>query len=74
MHLVVSHYFHAALKLMALVDAEDANNQSFYLVYLDRSLFDSKIGGIKRRIVENRLRDNLQSRLESIRQHLAEAG
>lgn len=52
-----SHYFQAALKVMSLIDdAENPEDQGFYLVYLDRSLFDSKIGGLKRHLAENRLR------------------
>lgn len=65
-----SHYFHAALKLLALV--EGADGDGFYLVYLDRSLFDTKIGWLQRGTVEGRLRENLESRLEAIRRQLAE--
>lgn len=65
-----SHYFHAALKLLALV--EGADSDGFYLVYLDRSLFDTKIGWLQRGTVEGRLRENLESRLEAIRRQLAE--
>lgn len=69
-----SHYFHAALKLMTLVETDVDSAEGFYLVYLDRSLFDTKIGGLRRRIVEGRLEDNLRSRLESIRRQVAEPG
>lgn len=68
-----NHYFHAALKLMALVDTADGTD-GFYLVYLDRSLFDTKIGWLQRGTVEGRLRESLESRLEAIRQQLAEGG
>lgn len=63
-----SHYFHASLKVLALVSEHAGlNEQGLYLVYLDRSLFDSKIGGLKRMVAERELRENLENRLESIR-------
>ena len=62
-----SHYFQASLKVLGLVtESADPNETGLYLVYLDRSLFDTKLGGIKRRIAERELRQNLGSRLESI--------
>lgn len=63
-----SHYFHAALRLLALVDAEEG--AGVYLIYLDRSLFDTKIGWLQRGTVEGRLKDNLEARLEVIQRQL----
>lgn len=59
-----THYFHAALKLLVLAE-DDAQPQppGFYLVYLDRSLFDKKLGGLTRRAVTARLEDGLRARL-----------
>lgn len=59
-----SHYFHAALGLLTLVDAEGGD--SIYLVYLDRSLFDTKIGWLRRGAVEGRLEDHLRTMLQAI--------
>lgn len=63
-----SHYFHAALSLLALVDAEDG--VGVYLIYLDRSLFDTKIGWLQRGTVEGRMKDRLEARLEAIQRQL----
>ena len=68
-----SHYFHASLKVLGLVtESADPDEPGLYLIYLDRSLFDSKIGGIKRRMAERELRQNLSARLESIRRAFEE--
>lgn len=64
-----SHYFHAALGLLTLVDAEGGD--SVYLVYLDRSLFDTKIGWLRRGAVEGRLEDHLRTMLQEIRERFS---
>lgn len=61
-----SHYFHAGLTLMMLVDDGDDQVPGFYLVYLDRMLFDTGLGGLKRRSVEGRLEGDLRQRLTAL--------
>ncbi len=65
-----SHYFHAALGLMTLVDAAESG-ESIYLVYLDRALFDTKIGWPRRGAIEGRLEDRLRGRLGEMRGRFA---
>lgn len=69
-----SHYFQAAVKFMAVVEGAGTPAQlAFYLLYLDRSLFDTKVGGIRGRLVRERLRKITSDRLASIRRNLEEA-
>ena len=69
-----SHYFQAGVKFLALVDdSERSGTPAFYLLYLDRSLFDTELGGIKGRVVRQRLRENIGDRLASIRKNLEQA-
>lgn len=58
-----SHYFHAALTLVSVVD--DPNNQGpgVYIIYLERLLFDKKLGGLIRRRAEASLLDDLKAGL-----------
>lgn len=66
-----SHYFHARLRLLFLADDDgEAGRRGSYLVYLDRSLFDTNLGWLVRGQVEGRLRSNLESRLRSLRDSL----
>lgn len=66
-----SHYFHAALTVIALVDdPRSPGDPGAYVVYVERSLFDTPLGGLLRRRVEGRLRGGLQSRLEAMRRDL----
>lgn len=63
-----SHYFHAALQLIEVFeDRSEFGGPRAYLVYLDRSLFDTALGGLTRRTVERRLQGNLASRLNGMR-------
>ncbi len=66
-----SHYFHAGFTVVGLVDyLTSGDGEGTVLLYLDRSLFDTKVGGIKRRVAESQLRDNLRSRLQAMRRAL----
>jgi len=59
--------FQASLKVMVSVeDTSHPEARGLHLVYLDRNLFDTKLGGLKRRMAERQLIQNLSSRLESI--------
>lgn len=66
-----SHYFHAGLTLLMVVDdSDDQARPGFYLIYLDRMLFDTELGGLKRRGVEGRLEGNLRQRLAALQRTL----
>lgn len=62
-----SHYFHAALTLISVIDDPTPEGPGAYVIYLERLLFDKKVGGFIRRNAEGRLRDDLQARLRAIR-------
>ncbi len=63
-----SHYFHAGLSTLMLFDAPSASGEKdgppgSYLVWVERSLFDTDRGGFTRRGVVGSLETNLQARL-----------
>lgn len=62
-----SHYFHATLTLISIIDDPTPEGPGVYVIYLERLLFDKKLGGFIRRNAEGRLRDDLQARLRAIR-------
>lgn len=58
-----SHYFHATLTLISVIDDPTPQGPGAYVVYLERLLFDKKLGGFVRRKAEGRLRNDLKTRL-----------
>ena len=64
-----THYFRARLSLLAFVDAP-ATNES-YLVWLDRSLFDTRLNRFVRGRVEGELQIDLRARLTRITQTIS---
>lgn len=58
-----SHYFHAALTHVSVIEDPTPQGPGAYVVYLERMLFDKKLGGFIRRQVEARLLDDLRARL-----------
>ena len=65
--LYASHYLHASLRLMRVMEDPASAEPVSYLVCVDRLLFDAKVGGIKRAIVKRRLRSHLAERMQAIR-------
>ena len=65
-----SHYFRARLSLLATVDAMPGDA---YVIWLDRSLFDSKLNRFVRGRVEGKLEEDLRSRLQQIQRALSPA-
>lgn len=63
-----SHYFRARLSMLAFVEGSPA--AATYLVWLDRSLFDTKLNRFLRGRVEGRLEDDLRARLAQIERTL----
>lgn len=61
-----SHYFHAALALITVIDDPTPEGPGAYVIYLERSLFDTRLGGIVRRSAEGRLRGDLRARLAAM--------
>jgi len=62
-----SHYFGARFTVIASITD---GGSGMYLLYLDRALFDGKLGSIKRGLLARGLRSSLEDRLGSIRDHL----
>lgn len=60
-----SHYFHAALTLVSVVDDRTDQGPGVYIIYLERLLFDKKLGGLIRRRAEGRLLDDLKAGLSA---------
>ena len=63
-----SHYFHAGLATLALFEAPtdspaSGGGSGSYLVWVERSLFDTDLGGFTRRRVVGRLEETLAARL-----------
>ncbi len=72
--LYASHYLQAALKLFHATATADATGRSLLHVrLLERSLFDTELGGIKRPIIEIQMEDHLRHRLEMLRQRVRAA-
>lgn len=69
-----SHYFRARLSMLALIETTPSATEarvgrapaSSYLVWVDRSLFDTRLNRFVRGRVEGRLDDDLRSRLMQI--------
>ena len=62
-----SHYFHAGLSLVSVIDDTSQDDPGAYVISLERSLFDTTLGGLVRRNAEAKLRDDLWRRLEAMR-------
>ena len=72
-----SHYFRARLSMLAFVDAVPASpggEAVTYVVWLERALFDTKLGRFVRGRVEGRLEEDLRSRLTAVRRALDRDG
>ena len=62
-----SHYFHAALSLVTIVDDPRASGgPASYVIDVQRFLFDRRLGGLVRRKAQGRLGDDLRSRLATL--------
>lgn len=62
-----SHYFHAGLSVIAVIDDPSRDGAGAYVISLERSLFDKRLGGLVRRSAESRLQADLRGRLEAMR-------
>jgi hypothetical protein len=62
-----SHYFHAALSIVTIIDdPRAAADPASYVIDVQRFLFDTRLGGFVRRKAQGRLAADLQSRLETL--------
>ncbi|MBW2652240.1 MAG: hypothetical protein JRC57_04020 [Deltaproteobacteria bacterium] len=69
-----SHYFQARFELMALADVPaGAKKPGFYLVYLDRLLFDEDLNWASRKLILKGVRSYVTSWLNVIRKHLQDS-
>lgn len=64
-----SHYFRARLSMLAFVEGPSPSET--YLVWLDRSLFDTKLNRFVRGRVEGKLEDDLRARLAQVQRTLS---
>ncbi|UCG88305.1 MAG: hypothetical protein JSW71_07105 [Gemmatimonadota bacterium] len=72
--LYASHYLHASLRLMRVVEDPASAEPAAYLVCIDRLLFDGKVRGVVRALVKRRLRSHLADRMRDIRDSVSEYG
>ena len=72
--LYASHYLHASLRLMRVINDWSSAEPASYLVSVDRLLFDTEVGGIKRAMLRRRLRSHLAQRLRAIRDSVSGHG
>ncbi len=70
--LYASHYLHASLRLMRVVNDWSSAQPTSYLVCVDRLLFDAEVGGIKRAMLKRHLRSHLAERLQDISDSVSE--
>ena len=61
-----SHYFHAALAYATIVEAGPGAGDSVYVIYYQRLLFDTDLGGLIRRTAESKLESEVRSRLTAV--------
>jgi hypothetical protein len=69
-YLFATHYFTARIEMIGLFP-EDTPGTGTYLVYVDRSLFDGELGGLKRRMLVSGVLNNVEKRLDAVRDHFA---
>lgn len=67
-HLYTTHYFLARVELMGLFTE---GSDRTYLVYVDRSLFDEKVGGLTRSMLVRSVRNDVARRMNAVREHMA---
>jgi hypothetical protein len=68
-----SHYYYAALRSATVIDYSQGAKPVTYMIFLDRHLFDGKLGAFKKRMLRNGLRDGLEDELNGIRKRIGEA-
>jgi len=62
--LYATHYLDGELAALGLFDpSEEESSAGAWLFYMDRSLFDAKLGGLKKGVLESRARRTFQGRL-----------
>ncbi len=67
-HLLLTHYFLARLELVWLLpDRLEGEPSGTYLVYIDRSLFDGDVSGLKRMMLVRGLLGDVEQRIAEIR-------
>jgi len=70
--LFATHYYYASLQSFTLVDHSEEGAPKTYALVLDRSLFDGKLGGLKKKMLRNGLRKNLEDELRRVQQTVAD--
>lgn len=70
--LFASHYYYASLQSFTLVDHSEEGVPKTYALILDRSLFDGKLGGLKKKMLRDGLRKNLEKELLGVQRVVAD--
>ncbi len=69
-----SHYYHAALGLIALIDdLREPDRPKSYMLFLNRARFDGELSGLARSMIRRRLERNMRANLKSIHDRLEES-
>jgi hypothetical protein len=68
-----SHYYYAALRSATVVDYSKGAEPLAYMVFLDRHLFDGKLGSFKKRMLRSGLKESLEGEMTDIRQRVGKA-
>jgi hypothetical protein len=68
-----NHYYYAALRSATVIDYSKGAGSLTYMIFLDRHLFDGKLGGLKKRMLRNGLKEGLEDELTDIRRRIGEA-
>lgn len=68
--LYASHYLQASLRLMHMVEEPTSETTTSVLITVDRLLFDSEIGGLKRMLLSKHLESYADQRLQSVSANL----
>ena len=73
--LYANHYLQASIETVRFIEgAQEHEVSTGFIVYTQRLMFDSRLGGIKRTMVTDRLHDNLVERLQELRRELEGEG
>lgn len=64
--LYASHYLQASLRVMHMVEEPVRETPALVLITVDRLLFDSDIGGLKRMLLSKHLESYAHQRLQSV--------
>ena len=71
--LYASHYYYAALRSATVIDYSKGKEPRSYMIFLDRNLFDGKLSGLKKKMLRNGLKEDLEKERTDIGRRVGEA-